>query len=188
VKRTVLPANAVTAAEVLGEKFPPLRRYCPILLTVSPQQTLFLLADNREAFYGGAVGGGKSAALLMAALHAQSSEGRLIVLVHGLASTAAEMARMLEPLAVSAARFEHDTFISIDKNASELRKLLEEHDETADELSLLCHSRGGLVARAAADLLPEEVSRRTAIHTFGTPHTDTPLADFCADRPADPPR
>jgi pimeloyl-ACP methyl ester carboxylesterase len=109
---------------------------------------------------------------------AQPSEGRLIVLVHGLASTAAEMARMLKPLALNAARFEHDTFISIARNASGLRKLLEEHAETADEIILLCHSRGGLVARAAADLLPEEVARRTAIHTFGTPHTGTPLADF----------
>lgn len=34
----------------------------------SPKQTAFLLLDNKEAFYGGAAGGGKSDALLMAAL------------------------------------------------------------------------------------------------------------------------
>lgn len=109
---------------------------------------------------------------------AQPVSGRLIVLVHGLASTAAEMARMLEPLSLSAARFEHDTFISIDRNASDLGRLLEQGAESADAIILLCHSRGGLVARAAADLLPEELAARAAIHTFGTPHTGTPLADF----------
>lgn len=108
----------------------------------------------------------------------QPSERRLIVLVHGLASTAAEMARMLEPLSLSAARFEHDTFISIDRNASELSQLLTTRAATAEQIILLCHSRGGLVARAAADLLPESVAARTAIHTFGTPHTGTPLAEF----------
>lgn len=52
----------------LGELFPPLRRYCPLVDSISPQQALFLLLDCEEAFYGGAAGGGKSAALLMAAL------------------------------------------------------------------------------------------------------------------------
>jgi hypothetical protein len=52
----------------LGEYFPALRKYCPLLDSLSPQQALFLLLDCREAFYGGAAGGGKSAALLMAAL------------------------------------------------------------------------------------------------------------------------
>lgn len=58
----------VTLPELLAERFPPLERYCPILPTVSPQQALFLLDDCREALYGGAVGGGKSAALPMGAL------------------------------------------------------------------------------------------------------------------------
>lgn len=42
--------------------------YYPHLPTVSAPQTAFLLLDCREAFYGGACGGGKSDALLMAAL------------------------------------------------------------------------------------------------------------------------
>jgi hypothetical protein len=50
----------------LGELYPALRTYCPILygspsIHEHPQQCLFLLLDEREAFYGGAAGGGKSA-------------------------------------------------------------------------------------------------------------------------------
>ena len=108
----------------------------------------------------------------------QPTNGRMIVLVHGLASTAAEMAEMLAPLALDVARFEHDTFISIDANASDLSKLLADQAGDAERIILLCHSRGGLVARAAADLLRPPISARTSIHTFGTPHMGTPLADF----------
>lgn len=47
--------------------FGPLRiRNCP--LQPSPRQEAFLLLQDREVFYGGAAGGGKSVALLMAAL------------------------------------------------------------------------------------------------------------------------
>ena len=45
---------------------PKMTEYIPYKPT--PKQTAFLLLDNREAFYGGAAGGGKSIALLMAAL------------------------------------------------------------------------------------------------------------------------
>ena len=34
----------------------------------TPKQAQFLILENEEAFYGGAAGGGKSDALLMAAL------------------------------------------------------------------------------------------------------------------------
>jgi hypothetical protein len=61
-------AAAVSMPDLLAERFPPLARYCPNLRTVSTPQALFLLLDNLEAFYGGAAGGGKSDALLMAAL------------------------------------------------------------------------------------------------------------------------
>ena len=44
----------------------PLREYCPH--GIWPQQQKFLDLDCEEAFYGGAAGGGKSEALLMAAL------------------------------------------------------------------------------------------------------------------------
>ena len=53
---------------LLAERFPALPKYCPNLTTISAPQALFLLLDCEEGFYGGAAGGGKSDALLMAAL------------------------------------------------------------------------------------------------------------------------
>lgn len=62
-------ANVVpTGPELLADKFPALKKYCPNLKTISAPQALFLMLDCQEAFYGGAAGGGKSDALLMAAL------------------------------------------------------------------------------------------------------------------------
>lgn len=52
----------------MAAKWPALASYYPFLQTVSAPQTAFLVLDCREAFYGGAAGGGKSDALLMAAL------------------------------------------------------------------------------------------------------------------------
>ena len=63
-----MTVTAPTLPDLLAERFPPLVRYCPNLPTISTPQSLFLLLDGLEAFYGGAAGGGKSDALLMAAL------------------------------------------------------------------------------------------------------------------------
>lgn len=52
----------------LEKLYPPLGLYWPNLAKASPQQTAFLLLDDLEALYGGAAGGGKSDALLAAAL------------------------------------------------------------------------------------------------------------------------
>lgn len=52
----------------LGTLFPPLARYWPHLPTASPPQAAFLLLTNLEVLYGGSAGGGKSDALLAAAL------------------------------------------------------------------------------------------------------------------------
>jgi hypothetical protein len=59
----------------LATSYPPLAKYCPHLKTVSVPQAVFLLDDRREAGYGGAAGGGKSDALLMAALQYVDVEG-----------------------------------------------------------------------------------------------------------------
>lgn len=62
------PGQLSSAAELLAAKFPPLAAYWPNLNRVSAPQTAFLLLDQLEAIYGGAAGGGKSDALLAAAL------------------------------------------------------------------------------------------------------------------------
>jgi hypothetical protein len=64
-----------TGPELLAVKFPPLERYWPNLATASKQQTTFCLLDDLEVFYGGAAGGGKSDALLAAALEYVDTEG-----------------------------------------------------------------------------------------------------------------
>src|SRR6266542_5629901 len=71
-------SSALTAETLdLGELYPALRTYCPILypdeygspcIHDHPQQCVFLCSTEREGFYGGAAGGGNSAALLMGAL------------------------------------------------------------------------------------------------------------------------
>src|SRR5436309_5292221 len=58
---------------------PPRRRNCP--LRPSPRQEAFLLLPVREAFYGGAAGGGKSLALLMAALQYSDVPGYAALLL-----------------------------------------------------------------------------------------------------------
>jgi hypothetical protein len=65
----------------LAALYPPLGRYAPNVATVSVPQALFLLLDCREAFYGGAAGGGKSDALLMAALQYMDVPGYAALLL-----------------------------------------------------------------------------------------------------------
>jgi hypothetical protein len=60
--------NPATDEINLADLYPALGKYCPYVHDLSPQQALFLLLDSREAFYGGAAGGGKTWALLAAAL------------------------------------------------------------------------------------------------------------------------
>lgn len=57
-----------SAAQLLAQRYPPLQRYWPNLGRVSSPQAAFLVLDQLEALYGGAAGGGKSDALLAAAL------------------------------------------------------------------------------------------------------------------------
>lgn len=64
--------GSLTSAEVEHLLSPRLNKYIPKTLHghqfPSPKQTAFLILDHLEAFYGGAAFGGKSAALLAAAL------------------------------------------------------------------------------------------------------------------------
>ena len=75
-------------------------------------------------------------------------------------------------------RFEHDTFVKMRHNARELRDLITDR-VAADHLLLAGHSRGGCVARLAADLLQRDGYRgEVSVYTFGTPHEGTPLVDI----------
>lgn len=67
-------------------------------------------------------------------------------------------------------RFEHDTMRPVMENVDELIDLLQQVGSS--EVTLLGHSRGGLVATAAACNL----ASITKVLTFGTPHNGTPLA------------
>jgi predicted phage terminase large subunit-like protein len=61
------------------ELYPRLSRYIPVDLT--PKQLAFLLLPNKEAFYGGAAGGGKSVALLAGALQYADVPGYAALLI-----------------------------------------------------------------------------------------------------------
>jgi Lipase (class 3) len=75
-------------------------------------------------------------------------------------------------------RFEHDTFVKMRHNARELRDLIKDR-VAADHLLLAGHSRGGCVARLAADMLQRDGYRgEVSVYTFGTPHDGTPLVDI----------
>ena len=64
-RRTTWTANKLRSFD-LDVFAPRVNRFIPH--TPTPRQAALLLLDCREAFYGGAGGGGKSDALLMAAL------------------------------------------------------------------------------------------------------------------------
>ena len=75
-------------------------------------------------------------------------------------------------------RFEHDTFLKMRRNARELRDLIKDR-LAVDHLLLAGHSRGGCVARLAADMLERDGYRgEVSVYTFGTPHEGTPLVEM----------
>ena len=57
-----------SAAQILSGPFPTLQTYWPNLWSATAKQAAFLLLGEREAFFGGAAGPGKSDALLAGAL------------------------------------------------------------------------------------------------------------------------
>lgn len=96
----------------------------------------------------------------------------IAVLVHGTFSCCVPALPALSGLAGTTTlyRFEHDTMRPVMENVEELVDLLQQIGST--EVTLLGHSRGGLVATAAASNSPSV----TKVLTFGTPHNGTPLA------------
>jgi pimeloyl-ACP methyl ester carboxylesterase len=103
--------------------------------------------------------------------------GPAIVFVHGTFSCGIPNLSLLHQLGIQGFRFEHDTFQSIATNAAELaqavRQLLRD-----GPIYFIAHSRGGLVARLAAQQLAGAM--RVVVRTYGTPHRGTPLANVGA--------
>lgn len=74
-------------------------------------------------------------------------------------------------------RFEHDTFLPVLDNKDELVQLITKASAGPHaKIILVGHSRGGLVARAAAAYFTKHPGGpKIAVCTFGTPHRGTPL-------------
>jgi pimeloyl-ACP methyl ester carboxylesterase len=103
---------------------------------------------------------------------------RGIVVVHGTMSTAVALAQAVRDAVGEAARclrYEHDTWLSLETNAAELAELI--HTRIGDRVALIAHSRGGLVAARAAQLLQQSGSPKvTHLLTLGSPFAGTPVA------------
>lgn len=106
------------------------------------------------------------------------------VFVHGTGSHGLVGLRDLapfEPAPIPLFRHEHDTFLPVAKNGSELAALIGSKLRT-NSLTLIAHSRGGLVARfARAKLKRSGFPGDVKIVTFGTPHLGTPLVNALRD-------
>lgn len=106
-------------------------------------------------------------------------EREAVVVVHGTMSTglalaAAVRASTTRPPAI--VRFEHDTWLPIHHNAKDLADLVEQH--VTGHVLFVAHSRGGLVARNAAEILRVRQPGRTVeMLTLGSPFLGTPIAD-----------
>ena len=97
------------------------------------------------------------------------------VLVHGTVSTAMNLAEQLDPLdPATTLRFEHDTFETIMTNVDQLVRALT--PACPKSVVLVAHSRGGLVARHAAQRL-HAGSTEVRVLTYGTPYLGTPLVE-----------
>ena len=96
----------------------------------------------------------------------------IAVLVHGTFSSCVPALPAVSGLtgAIPLYRFEHDTMRPVMENVEELVEVLKRIGSS--QVTLLGHSRGGLVATAAACALPAI----TEVLTLGTPHNGTPVA------------
>ena len=131
----------------MSERYPHIASSCPDLSTISPQ-----------------------------------AHDVAVVFVHGTVSCGIQGLKDLYPTLTNAPamqlpifRYEHDTFLSLADNATELASLIADRLRL-NQLYLVAHSRGGLVGRLAARELELNGYRATiSISTFGTPHQGTPL-------------
>lgn len=98
-----------------------------------------------------------------------------VVAVHGTMASAVPLAAALRPRAGPApvVRFEHDTWLGITDNARDLADRIV--DLGARDVLLVGHSRGGLVARHAAEIVAGAESHpHVRVVTLGTPFKGSP--------------
>ncbi len=98
-----------------------------------------------------------------------------VVAVHGTMASAVPLAAALRLRAgpTPVVRFEHDTWLAVADNARDLAHRLA--DLGARDMLLVGHSRGGLVARHAAELVAQAGSPpRVHVVTLGTPFKGSP--------------
>jgi hypothetical protein len=100
----------------------------------------------------------------------------MVIAVHGTMACALPMATALRnvvPASVPVYRYEHDTWLGITENAEELAAHIQRL--APERLLLVAHSRGGLVARQAADIVGSQVGTQIQILTLGAPFFGTPI-------------
>lgn len=107
-----------------------------------------------------------------------STRERAVVVVHGTMSTGLALARAateLAPANLPVLRYEHDTWLTLERNARDLAHLIQLRVDSS--VLLIAHSRGGLVATRAAQILRKDAPGRVqGVVTLGTPFGGTPLA------------
>lgn len=76
-------------------------------------------------------------------------------------------------------RYEHDTFLGIEQNVEDLARIVRERAPAQpDQVLLIGHSRGGLVARGTANMLLRQFpGYPVRVLTLGTPHLGTPIVN-----------
>lgn len=107
--------------------------------------------------------------------HAVVGSRRAAVAIHGTMACALPLAAELQALVgdTPLLRFEHDTWLPISTNARQLEEAV--YRLNLDEVVLVAHSRGGLVAREAAAGLRQDPRIRFRVVTLGSPFRGTPL-------------
>jgi (2Fe-2S) ferredoxin len=105
------------------------------------------------------------------------------VWIHGTVSCGLASDRYLDgllpPPNQALLRYEHDTFLSIEKNVEDLARIISERAPAKlEQLLLVGHSRGGLVARGTANKLATRLPDfPVRVLTLGTPHLGTPIVN-----------
>jgi pimeloyl-ACP methyl ester carboxylesterase len=104
-----------------------------------------------------------------------------IVVVHGTMSTGLALAHAAvaaSPAGCAVLRYEHDTWLPLERNAADLANLI--GLRVTGSVLLIAHSRGGLVATRAAQILSDRHKSKPGlvggVITLGTPFRGTPLA------------